>query len=160
MPSMPLRHYTTTQAQSLLHRHGRHGPHRIQRRRRIMPYKIRRRGSGYKVTTPNHPHGFSKHPMSKRKAIAQLRAIKMHTNENLAEHVVNLLLDCDNPACLRVCSICHTRFENSLRCPKCGTRAISTPPPKAIYFSGVGYSGNGMHVVGSGGGLNRGGMGG
>lgn len=46
-----------------------------------MPYKIKHRGSGFKVTTPNHPQGFSKHPMSKNKAVAQLRAIKMNTNE-------------------------------------------------------------------------------
>lgn len=32
--------------------------------------------------------------------------------------------------------------------------------PKAIYFSGAGYSGSGMHVVGGGGGLAKGGMGG
>ena len=58
-----------------------------------MPYKIKHRGSGYKVTTPNHPQGFSKHPLSKSKATAQLRAIKMNTNEELAEQVVDVLLD-------------------------------------------------------------------
>ena len=47
-----------------------------------MPYKVSKRGGGFKVTTPNHPHGFSKKPMSKKKAGKQLAAIKMHTNES------------------------------------------------------------------------------
>lgn len=37
---------------------------------------------------------------------------------------------------------------------------LINPPPKACGFSGVGYSGSGMHVVGGSGGLAKGGMGG
>lgn len=58
-----------------------------------MPYKIKKQDSGFKVTTPGHPQGFSKKPLSKQKATAQLRAIKMHTNEEIAELVVSAILD-------------------------------------------------------------------
>ena len=58
-----------------------------------MPYKLQHRGSGYKVTTPNHPQGFSKKPLPKKKAIAQLRAIKMNSDESLAERIVARLLE-------------------------------------------------------------------
>jgi hypothetical protein len=54
-----------------------------------MPYKIQHRGSGFKVTTPNHPGGFSKHSLSKKKAVAQLRAIKMHAHESWVEAVIH-----------------------------------------------------------------------
>lgn len=37
---------------------------------------------------------------------------------------------------------------------------LLNPPAKACGFSGVGYSGGGMHVVGGGGGIAKGGMGG
>lgn len=44
-----------------------------------MPYKIRKVKSGFKVTTPKHPQGFSKKPLTKKKAKKQLAAIKIHT---------------------------------------------------------------------------------
>ncbi len=46
-----------------------------------MPYKIKDEGGGFKVTSPNHPHGFSKKPQSKEMAIKQMVAIKMHSKE-------------------------------------------------------------------------------
>lgn len=44
-----------------------------------MPYKISKKGGGEKVTSPNHPQGFSKKPQSHAKATAQLRAIEANT---------------------------------------------------------------------------------
>lgn len=40
-----------------------------------MPYRIKKEGSGFKVTSPNHPGGFAKHPQSKEMAKKQLGAI-------------------------------------------------------------------------------------
>ncbi len=40
-----------------------------------MPYHIKKSGSGYKVTSAKHPHGFSKKPMSKAQARKQQAAI-------------------------------------------------------------------------------------
>ena len=37
-----------------------------------MPYKIERKGNGYIITSPNHPEGHSKKPMTRRNAIAQM----------------------------------------------------------------------------------------
>lgn len=135
-----------------------------------MPYKIRHRGSGYKVTTPNHPQGFSKHPMSKQKAVAQLRAIKMNTDESLAERIVNVLLnenEEDGEPYGETCPACGGdayelgRLGNTIhwRCRQCGYDfpEDTTPPPKGVYFSGAGYSGAGMHAVGGSGGLDTGG---
>ncbi len=44
-----------------------------------MPYKIKRFGKGFKTVSPNHPGGFSKKPLTLRKAKAQLRAIYART---------------------------------------------------------------------------------
>jgi ribosomal protein S6 len=49
---------------------------------RSMPYKIKKFGKGYKTVSPNHPQGFSKAPQSKKQAIKQMVAIKMHDKEN------------------------------------------------------------------------------
>ncbi len=46
-----------------------------------MPYKIVKRGSGYKVVTPNHPQGFSAKPVTKAAAEKQLAAIKANTGK-------------------------------------------------------------------------------
>lgn len=46
-----------------------------------MPYKIRVVKGGSKVTSPNHPHGFSKKPQSHEMAVKQLRAIAANTHE-------------------------------------------------------------------------------
>lgn len=44
-----------------------------------MPYKVKKSGGGYKVTSPDHPSGFSKKPLSKSKARKQLAAIYANT---------------------------------------------------------------------------------
>ena len=46
-----------------------------------MPYKIKKSGSGEKVTSPNHPSGFSKKPQSKTTAKKQLAAIEANSKE-------------------------------------------------------------------------------
>jgi len=43
-----------------------------------MPYKIKKSGSGYKVCKKVGSKCFSKKPLSKKKAQAQMRAIGMH----------------------------------------------------------------------------------
>jgi hypothetical protein len=48
-----------------------------------MPYKISESGPGYKVTSPNHPHGFSKHPQSKAQAEKQRVAIMVNSHEDV-----------------------------------------------------------------------------
>lgn len=50
-----------------------------------MPYKISKKGSGYKVCKKNGGKCFSKKPMSKEKAKAQMKAI--HANESLEENI-------------------------------------------------------------------------
>ena len=45
-----------------------------------MPYKLKKSGSGYKVTSPGR--SYSKHPMSKEKAKKQLAALHIHTKES------------------------------------------------------------------------------
>lgn len=40
-----------------------------------MSYTVEKVGSGHQVTTPNHPRGFGKEPMSKAGARAQRVAI-------------------------------------------------------------------------------------
>jgi hypothetical protein len=47
-----------------------------------VPYKIAKTGGGFKVTSPNHPHGFSKKPQSKEQAIKQVVAIKINSGED------------------------------------------------------------------------------
>lgn len=44
-----------------------------------MPYKLRKYGKGFKVVSPGHKEGFSKKPMTRREAVAQLRAILINT---------------------------------------------------------------------------------
>jgi hypothetical protein len=46
-----------------------------------MPYSISQSGSGYKVTTPNHPQGFSKKPQTKKQASIQKWIIEQRTGE-------------------------------------------------------------------------------
>ncbi len=46
-----------------------------------MPYKISKSGSGFKVTTPNHPQGFSKHPQTEKQAAIQKWIIEKRTGE-------------------------------------------------------------------------------
>ncbi len=36
-----------------------------------MPYSIKKKGSGFTVTSPNHPEGHSNKPMTRKNAIAQ-----------------------------------------------------------------------------------------
>lgn len=44
-----------------------------------MPYKVKKVKGGYKVTSPNHPKGLSKKPMSKAKARKMQKAIYAKT---------------------------------------------------------------------------------
>ena len=46
-----------------------------------MPYKVKKSGDGFKVTSPNHPDGFSRKPQSKKQAEAQRRAIEANDGE-------------------------------------------------------------------------------
>jgi hypothetical protein len=46
-----------------------------------MPYKVKKTGAGYKVTSPNHPKGFSSRPQTKTKAQAQQRALYANASE-------------------------------------------------------------------------------
>ncbi len=49
-----------------------------------MPYKLKKVKGGWQVTSPNHPGGFKKTPhKSKEKAIDQLAALKIHTDESI-----------------------------------------------------------------------------
>lgn len=50
-----------------------------------MPYKIKSTGGGSKVTSPNHPQGFSKKPQSKAMAKKQLAAIEANTKDGPEE---------------------------------------------------------------------------
>jgi len=44
-----------------------------------MPYKLKKFGRGYKVTSPGHKEGFSKKPLTRRQAYQQLKAIFVNT---------------------------------------------------------------------------------
>lgn len=48
-----------------------------------MPYSIKKKNKGYKVCIPSGKC-FSKKPMSRKKALKQLAAIKINTNEGLS----------------------------------------------------------------------------
>ena len=52
-----------------------------------MPYKIKKTGKGYKVGKKDSSKTFSKKPMSKEKAKAQMRAIYANTNESFQNRV-------------------------------------------------------------------------
>lgn len=56
-----------------------------------MPYKIKKFGDGFKVTSPNHKSGFSKKPMSKARAKKQLAAIHANSSESMT-HDFNSIL--------------------------------------------------------------------
>jgi len=56
-----------------------------------MPFKLKKRKGGFKVTTPGHPQGFSKKPLSKKKALKQLYAIKVNTGEALIRDIERVL---------------------------------------------------------------------
>ena len=40
-----------------------------------MPYKLKKKGKGFVVASPNHPQGFSKSPQTAAKAKSQMRAL-------------------------------------------------------------------------------------
>lgn len=58
----------------------------------IMPYKLKKSGSGYKVTSPNHKPGFSKKSMSKDRAKKQLAAIQINTHGESFEQALDKVL--------------------------------------------------------------------
>jgi hypothetical protein len=45
-----------------------------------MPYAVSKSGSGYKVRNKNTGKTYSKHSQSKATAVAQMRAIEMHSH--------------------------------------------------------------------------------
>ena len=53
-----------------------------------MPYHVTKRGKGFKVTSPNHPGGFSKKPLTKKMARRQQCAIYANTKEESLLHAV------------------------------------------------------------------------
>lgn len=59
-----------------------------------MPYKIRKKGSGYKVCKVSGKC-FSKKPMSKEKAVKQMAAIRINTKEskNYFEQLIESVLN-------------------------------------------------------------------
>ncbi|NBO98712.1 MAG: hypothetical protein EBU90_01100 [Proteobacteria bacterium] len=56
-----------------------------------MPYKIKKSGSGYKVCKKKGGKCFSKKPLSKQKAKAQLSAIGLHTHESKKPSLQDLI---------------------------------------------------------------------
>jgi hypothetical protein len=51
-----------------------------------MPYKVAKSGSGYKVKNKDTGKTYSKKPLSKKRAEAQMRAIYANTNESAEKH--------------------------------------------------------------------------
>jgi hypothetical protein len=49
-----------------------------------MPYKVSKVDHGFRVTSPNHPQGFSKKPQTKKQAAIQAWIIQRSTGENAA----------------------------------------------------------------------------
>jgi len=60
-----------------------------------MPYSIKRSGSGFKVHSPNR--AFSKKPLSKKKAQAQMRAIYANTGGESLEQRLSAIFDSSQP---------------------------------------------------------------
>lgn len=56
-----------------------------------MPYKIRKKGSGYKVCKTTGKC-FSKKPLSKKRAIAQRAAIQINSNTNYFSKLIQSVL--------------------------------------------------------------------
>jgi hypothetical protein len=56
-----------------------------------MPYKIRKKGSGYKVCKTSGKC-FSKKPLSKKRAIAQRAAIQINSSTNYFESLIESIL--------------------------------------------------------------------
>jgi hypothetical protein len=56
-----------------------------------MPYKIRKKGSGYKVCKTTGKC-FSKKPLSKKRAIAQRAAIQINSSTNYFESLIESIL--------------------------------------------------------------------
>lgn len=56
-----------------------------------MPYKIGKSKGGYKVFNKNTGKSYSKKPQTKEKAIAQLSALKINTNESFNDYTERLL---------------------------------------------------------------------
>jgi hypothetical protein len=56
-----------------------------------MPYKIRKKGSGYKVCKTTGKC-FSKKPLSKKRAIAQRAAIQINSNSNYFSKLIESVL--------------------------------------------------------------------
>lgn len=52
-----------------------------------MPYKLRKRGRGYKVCKPSGKC-FSKKPLPKKRAMAQMAAIRINEDVNIFESLI------------------------------------------------------------------------
>lgn len=55
-----------------------------------MPYKIVHSSGGYKVAKKHGGKTFSKKPLSKKKAVAQMRAIEINSHESVEKEGINL----------------------------------------------------------------------
>jgi hypothetical protein len=63
---------------------------------RYMPYKIAKKGSGYKVCKKQGGKCFSKKPLTKKKAIAQRAAIVLNSSyegSNFFEKIIELTIN-------------------------------------------------------------------
>lgn len=58
-----------------------------------MPYKVAKSGSGYKVKNKNTGKTYSKKPLTKKKAEAQMRALYANTKEESFETKLNAILE-------------------------------------------------------------------
>lgn len=56
-----------------------------------MPYKLRKKGKGYKVCKPSGKC-FSKKPLPKKRAIAQMAAIRINEEDNIFEALIQSAL--------------------------------------------------------------------
>jgi hypothetical protein len=90
-----------------------------------MPYKIRQSGKHkFKVTTPNHPHGFSKHGLTKKMARKQLFAIRHSMGESRAAAILEALVEEARKAndygsfCLK-CGLPFAGMSHEKFCHKC-----------------------------------------
>lgn len=53
-----------------------------------MPYKLKKFGKGYKVCKKTGSKCFSKKPLPKKRAIAQMAAIRINEDSNLFESLI------------------------------------------------------------------------
>ncbi len=120
-----------------------------------MPYKVRKSGKGYKVANKETGKTYSKKPLSKEKADAQMRAIYANTNESvdykkllttylkvlsevgknaLKDHILNIYNTQGELAAYKACCqnkelrnyVMHSRFANNTKKPPSPPKMAST----------------------------------